>query len=166
MSGEKATRIRVLIADDHRVLRESLRLLIDSQPDMVVVAELGDASGVADVVGETACDVVLQDLTMPGGGPAAIRRVRNSGHAARVLVLTMHQELALLRAAIDAGAAGYLLKEASADRLLRAVRAVASGRMHFEASLEVAGQPDSSDLDPPGCRAGDPEPNGSGKSSP
>ncbi len=124
------TPVRVLLADDHPVLRGGLRAVIDAQPDLRVVAEVGD--GLAAVTAAPAADVVLLDLNMPGGGTAVIPRIRAGGPGVRVLVLTMHADPAYRRAAEAAGAAGYLLKTAAVPALLAAVRAVAAGGTAFD----------------------------------
>jgi two-component system response regulator NreC len=129
-------KLRILIADDHRVLLAGLRLLINSQPDMEVVAEAGT---VHEAVGEARrCqpDVVLLDLSMPdGSGVAAISRLRCEAAGARIVVLTVHDESAYLHAALAAGACGYLVKTAAESELLAAVRAVSQGRVFVDLNL-------------------------------
>src|SRR5215510_4775037 len=116
---------RVLISDDHGVLVAGLRLLINSQPDMEVVAEAGTAREAVREAKRSRPDVVTLDLSMPGGGGvAAIGRLRREAPAARVLVLTMHDDPAYLHAAVAAGACGYLVKTAADTELLAAIRAV------------------------------------------
>jgi DNA-binding NarL/FixJ family response regulator len=129
------TPIRVLLADDHPVLRAGLRAVIDAQPDLRVVAEAGD--GPAAVLAAPSADVVLLDLNMPGGGAAVIPQIL-AGTRARVLVLTMHTDPAYRRATEQAGAVGYLLKTAAMPELLAAVRAVAVGGTAFDPLPEPA----------------------------
>ena len=121
--------IRVFIADDHGILRGGLRALINAEPDMEVVGEAASGPAAESGVAETAPDVVLMDVSMPGGGGlaaiAAIRRVRPR---TRILVLTVHDELGYVRAAADAGAIGYVVKSAVDSELLAAIRGVAQGR--------------------------------------
>ena len=120
-------RTRVVLADDHAVLREGLRALIGSQPDLEVVAEAGTGPEAVDRVRDTAPRVLCLDLSMPGwGGAATIERVRAASPRTRVLVLTMHDDPAYIRVALAAGADGYVLKTTRAPDLLAAVRAVAS----------------------------------------
>jgi DNA-binding NarL/FixJ family response regulator len=133
--------IRVLIADDHGIVRDGLQLLLASQPDIQVVGEVEQADRVVDAVRQTACDVAVVDLSMPGGGLSAIRGIRAAGLPARVLVLTMYEEPAYVRAALDAGAAGYLAKRAAGDKLADAIRAVHAGNIHIDVPLGA---------DPPG----------------
>jgi two-component system response regulator NreC len=125
--------IRVFIADDHGILRGGLRALINAEPDMEVVGEAASGPGAESGVTETAPDVVLMDVSMPGGGGlpaiAAIKRVRPR---TRILVLTVHDELGYVRAAADAGAIGYVVKSAVDSELLAAIRGVAQGRTFMD----------------------------------
>jgi DNA-binding NarL/FixJ family response regulator len=122
-------KIRILLADDHAVLRAGLRALIHSQPGMEVVAEAADGLEAIRDAGETLPDLALLDLSMPGmSGIAAIDQVRKASPGTRVLVLTVHDDAAYARAALDAGAAGYVTKDMEGPELLAAIRAVARGR--------------------------------------
>lgn len=122
--------IKVLIVDDHAVLRSGLRLLIDEEEDMQVVGEAGDGVSALEQVVRLNPDVVLVDITMPGmNGIEAIRQIRERMvNECRILVLTMHPEASYLRPALDAGAAGYVVKSAADDELLDAIRAVHRGQ--------------------------------------
>jgi len=127
------SRIRVLIADDHAVLRAGLKLLIGAEPDMEVVGEAADGPEAVQRAQATAPDVVLLDLSMPGSrGMQTIEElVRHTPTAAsppRVLVLTMHDDAASMQAALLAGASGYIVKKAADVELLTAIRAVHRGR--------------------------------------
>jgi len=136
MSTDK---IRVVLADDHAVLRHGVRSLIDSQPDMTVVAEAADAGDAVDRCVENAPDVAILDLTMPGGGGlTALRAMRTRCPNVRVVVLTMHDDVAHMRAVLDAGAVGYLAKRSAGPDLLEAVREVHAGRTYVRASLGTA----------------------------
>lgn len=123
-----AERIRLLLVDDHPVVREGLRGMLSGQPDFAVVGEAGDgAEGVA-LAGQLQPDVVLMDLRMPGlDGVGAIRAIVEQGLSARLLVLTTYDSDADIVRAIEAGATGYLLKDAPRQELFRAVRAAARG---------------------------------------
>jgi two-component system response regulator NreC len=122
-------KIRVLVADDHGVLRAGLKLLINAQSDMEVVGEAADGSDTVRGVEATAPDVVLLDLSMPGGSSTqTIERLVRVAPASRVLVLTMHDDPAYMRAALLAGASGYIVKQAADVELLTAIRAVSHGR--------------------------------------
>ncbi len=125
--------IRVLIADDHAVLRAGLRMLIDTQPDMEVVGEAANGDEAVAKALEAGPDVALMDLTMAGGGGIkAIERMRQECPQVRVLVLTMHDDLAYLRSALAAGGAGYVVKKAADSELLSAIRAVYRGDMFVD----------------------------------
>lgn len=128
--------IRVLLADDHAILRDGLRILVDGEPDLEVVGEVDRADAVVGAARDGRADVVVLDLSMPGDGLTAIPRIRASGLATRVLVLTMHEEPGPLRSALKAGAAGYVAKRVAASQLLDAIRAVHAGRSYISASLD------------------------------
>jgi len=117
------SRIRVLLADDHTVLRAGLRMLINAQPDLEVVAEASTGEEASRLAREARPDVALMDLSMPGaGGIDATAEIRRACPDTRVLVLTMHDDPAYLRSVLAAGAAGYLLKRAADTELLSAIR--------------------------------------------
>jgi two-component system response regulator NreC len=122
-------KIRVLIADDHAILRSGLRMLINAQPDMEVVGEAADGSEALRHAGEANPDVLTLDLTMPGGsGVKTLERLRQECPQTRVLVVTMHEDPAYLHAALAAGGSGYVVKSAADGELLTAIRALAQGR--------------------------------------
>ncbi len=121
-------RIRVLIADDHAVLRAGLRMLIDAQSDMKVVGEAADGPETVSRARELESDVVLLDLSMPGPrGTVTIERLVRLDPSPRVLVLTMHDDPSYLRSALQAGASGYIVKKAADVELLTAIRVVHRG---------------------------------------
>jgi len=121
--------IRVLIADDHAVLRAGLRMLLDAQTDMEVAGEAGDGSEVSRKARALQPDIVLMDLTMPGPPSGeVIRQVLRACPKTRVLILTMHDDSAYLASAMAAGAAGYVVKKVADSELLLAIRAVHAGR--------------------------------------
>jgi two-component system response regulator NreC len=123
--------IRVLIADDHAVLRAGLRALIDAQPDMQVVGEATDGNEAITKTVAANPDVLLLDLSMPEhSGLHAMPLLRQQSPGARVLVLSMHEDLACLRAAFDSGAAGYVLKKVADTELLAAIRVIAGGKKY------------------------------------
>src|SRR5207245_1105309 len=118
-------KIRVVIADDHAVLRTGLRMLINAQHDMEVVSEAADVHEAVRKTVELRPDVLSLDLTMPGGSSIkAIERLREACPQTRVLVLTMHDDPAYLRAVLAAGGAGYIVKTAADAELLTAIRAI------------------------------------------
>ena len=134
--------IRVLIVDDHAILRAGLRVLIKSQGDMDVVGEAGDAPGAVAGVKKNTPDVVILDLAIPGGGLPAIEEIRRDYPQSRVLVLTMHDDQAYLRSSLAAGAAGYLVKRAADAELLTAIRTVHKGRSYIDVALADSGLQD------------------------
>ena len=119
---------RVLLVDDHPILRMSLARLLEVEQDIEVVGTACDGADALRLVSETNPDVVLMDLSMPGmDGVAATRAIAASGSAARVVVLTSFSDRDRILAALDAGAIGYLLKDAEPDQILRGVRSAALG---------------------------------------
>lgn len=126
-------RIRVLVADDHAILRSGLRLLIGAERDMEVAGEAGDASETLRLARELQPDVVTLDLSMPGGaGLGLLERIREVAPAARVIVLSMHDDAAHVRTALAVGAAGYVAKSAADDALIGAIRSVHRGRVFVD----------------------------------
>ena len=129
-------KIRVMIVDDHAILRAGLRMLVNAQADMEVVSEAPDGEKAVQQVRETRPDVTLLDLTMPRvGGMKALQEIARNGRETRVLVLTMHDDPAYLRSALAAGASGYLLKRAVDAELLAAIRAVHRGGIFVDPRL-------------------------------
>lgn len=130
--------IRVLIADDHAIVRRGLRTLINSQPDMEVVDEA--ANGVEAVLKARATkpDVILMDMVMPRQeGAAAIREIKQEDPEARILVLTSFAEDDKIFPAIKSGALGYLLKDAETDQLLHAIRDVNDGKSSLDPNVAL-----------------------------
>lgn len=129
-------RIRLLLADDHAVVRSGLRLLLEAQPDMEIV---GEAENGHDAVRQTALlrpDVVLMDIEMPDmNGIEATRRIRETGAETAVLALTMYEDDQYFFEMLRAGAAGYVPKRAAPDDLVSAVRAVSRGEVFLYPSL-------------------------------
>jgi DNA-binding NarL/FixJ family response regulator len=120
--------IRLLLVDDHPVVRDGLRGMCESEPDFRVVGEAGDGVEAVALAKELDPDVVLMDLRMPGGsGVDAITALAAAGSRANVLVLTTYDTDRDIMAALDAGATGYLLKDAPRDELFGAIRAAAAG---------------------------------------
>jgi two-component system, NarL family, response regulator NreC len=129
-------KIRVMIVDDHAILRAGLKMLINAQADMEVVSEAPDGEKAIQEVKEKRPDVTLLDLTMPRvGGMKALQEIARNCHETRVLVLTMHDDPAYLRSALAAGGSGYLLKRAVDEELLAAIRAVHHGGIFVDPRL-------------------------------
>jgi DNA-binding NarL/FixJ family response regulator len=124
--------LRVLLVDDHPVVRDGLRWLFESAAGVEIAGEAGDGETAVRLAGELLPDVVLMDLAMPGmDGVEATRRIKAASPGTAVLVLTMSDSDASLVAAVTAGASGYVLKGAGQEDLLRATRAVADGQAMF-----------------------------------
>jgi two-component system, NarL family, response regulator NreC len=129
-------KIRVLIVDDHAVLRAGLQLLINSQDDMQAVGEASDGMEAVAQVMHLKPDVVILDLEMVGqAGIPTIRQIRNGCPQTRILVLTMYGDHAYLRLALEAGANGYVVKSAAHTELLSATREVAQGKTFVDRSF-------------------------------
>lgn len=128
--------IRILLADDHVVLRAGLKALLATQPDLRVVGEAGDGAEALRLAEVLQPDVLLLDVTMPGNEQlAALRAVRARLPAVRVLLLTMHEDETLLREALRLGASGYVVKKAAESELLTAIRAVARRETYVDPIL-------------------------------
>jgi DNA-binding NarL/FixJ family response regulator len=123
------TAIRLLIVDDHPIMRDGLRGVFRGDEDFEVTGEASDGAEAIQLAQALHPDVILMDLRMPGmGGVEAITRLRELGHPARVLILTTYDTDRDVLPAIEAGATGYLLKDAPRDELIRAVRAAHQGQ--------------------------------------
>ena len=130
-----STPIRVLIADDHALLRAGLRMLLSAQEDIEVVGEAGDGLQALARIRQLAPDVALLDITMPGmGGLEVLPQIRESSPRTRILILTMHDDEGYLRKALAGGACGYILKQAADTELLSAIRAVHAGGTYLHAA--------------------------------
>ena len=129
-------RLRVFLADDHVVLREGLKALIDAQTDMQVVGQAGDGRELLQQALDCQAEVIVLDLSMPGvNGTQAAAQIHEASPNLRVVALTRHAEPAYVRQMLQAGARGYMLKQTSAAELLSAIRAVAEGRTHLDTAI-------------------------------
>ena len=147
---DTAPPVRVLLVDDHAIVREGLRALLEEEGGFAVAGEAADGERAVAAARELAPDVILMDLLMPGvDGLEALRRIRAADPEARVLVLTSAQDDRSVRQAIDAGAVGFLFKDVSRRDLVRAVRDAAAGRptLHPEAQRVLMKRPERSPLD-------------------
>ena len=138
--AESDSKIRVLIVDDHQVVRQGLRTFLELQPQIEVVGEAADGSAAVELVRHLAPDIVLMDLVMPGcDGVSATRRIGQLGLPTRVIVLTSFAEDDKVFPAIQAGAASYLLKDVTPEDLLAAIQAVHRGepRLHPEVARKL-----------------------------
>jgi DNA-binding NarL/FixJ family response regulator len=131
--------IRVLLADDHAIVREGLKSLINSQEGMEVVGEAADGLAAVSLTTELDPDVAVVDVSMPGlNGAQVTTQLRAVRPDRKVLVLTVHEDKGYLRSLLEAGAAGYVLKRAAAAELVQAIRAVADGEMYIDPSLTAS----------------------------
>ena len=131
--------IRILIADDHGVLRAGLRALLNAEPGLEVVGEAADGHEVMRLLGELCPDVIVLDISMPGpDGVEITQQLKQVSPDARVLILTVHEDEGLLRAAIRAGASGYILKRAAEAELISAIYAVWRGELYVHPALTRA----------------------------
>ncbi len=127
---------RIVVADDHAVVRSGLRLLLDAEPDFEVVAEAGDVDGARRSVRGHHPAVLVLDLNMPGGSSLdAIPAMRTEAPDTEIVVLTMQEDPAFAREALGAGAVGYVLKEAADTELVEAVRRAALGQPYLNPAL-------------------------------
>ena len=128
--------LRILLADDHKMLREGLRVLLDSQPGMRVVGEAAGGKEVVDKAGELKPDVVVMDLSMPGlNGLQATELLRERHPDVKVVVLTAHEDESYLTQLCKAGAVGYVLKRSAGDQLVQAIRMAVKGQVYLEPAL-------------------------------
>ena len=127
---------RVLLADDHAVLRAGLRLLLTGQNEFEVVAEASTGSAALSLAEKLQPDLILLDLSMPGlGGMDVLPTLRKMTPSAKILILTMHDDPQYLRQALKQGASGYVLKKAADAELISAIRAVLRGEMYVHPSM-------------------------------
>ena len=131
-----AAKLRVFLVDDHPVMREGLKTLVNAQPDMEVIGEAGDGETAWRQVCELQPDVVVMDISLPGlNGKEATVYIKSRCPQAVVLALSVHEDQVYLRQLLEAGASGYVLKRAAAAELIHAVRTVAAGGVYLDPSL-------------------------------
>ena len=134
-----ATPIRILLADDHAIVREGLSALLAYEPDMTVVGHAADGRRAVALAGELTPDVVVMDIGLPElNGIDATRQIAREQPRVKVLCLSMHSEKRIVRAVLEAGAAGYLVKNCASRELAEAIRTVAAGRTYL--SPAIAGE--------------------------
>ena len=130
------TKLRLLLADDHETVREGLRMIINAQPDMQVVATASDGREAISQAERISPDIVIMDISMPGlNGLAATMQLTERCPSARVLTLTRHADSSYLQQLLRAGASGYVLKQSRPTELLHAIRAVATGGKYLDAAI-------------------------------
>ncbi len=148
------TKIRVVIADDHAILREGVRALLQLQPDIEVVGEASSGGEAIDAVGRLDPDVVLMDIAMPGlGGIEAALELKKLGRRAKVLILSQYEDREYVRRLLKAGVSGYVLKKSAGAELANAIRAVHRGGLVLDpevarTAMEEAGPAAPGEADP------------------
>jgi two-component system response regulator NreC len=131
--------IRILLADDHAVVRQGFKMILGAQPDMEIVGEAGNGREAVELVEQLKPDIVVMDVAMPElNGIEATRRVTDSVPHTRVIALSMHKDSVYVREVLRAGARGYLLKDSDAGDLVSAVRAVARGEGYLSPAVSNA----------------------------
>lgn len=135
-SGKAATPLRILLADDHVTMRHGLRLLIDGQIDMKVIAEASDGDAAIENAIALKPDVIIMDISMPGmNGLVATRALRQYLPSTAIVTLTRHGDDAYVQELLRAGVSGYVLKQSAPTELLQAIRAAAAGGQHLDSTL-------------------------------
>jgi DNA-binding NarL/FixJ family response regulator len=130
------TELRIFLADDHAIVREGLKALVNGAPGMVVCGEAADGLSACEQVERLLPDVAVIDVSMPGlGGAEATARLKLSCPQVKVLALTVHEDRGYLHRLLEAGAAGYALKRAAPEELIHAIRAVASGGTYLDPAI-------------------------------
>lgn len=128
--------VRVLIAEDHTILREGLRALLRSDPEIEVVGEVENGRDAIRLAGTLAPSLILMDLSMPGiNGIEAIAEIKKRFSAAKVIALTVHKTDEYIREALQVGVDGYVLKDATAGELIMAIKSVANGKTYLSPSI-------------------------------
>jgi two-component system response regulator NreC len=130
---------RILLADDHGILRAGLRNLLNGDPEMIVVGEAADGNEALRLAEELQPDLVLMDLSMPGmGGIEALQHLSQKLPGTKVLMLTVHEDEGLLKAAVRAGASGYVVKRAAEPELISAINTVMQGNIYIHPAMTRA----------------------------
>ena len=133
MRPDNVNKLNILLADDHILVREGLKRLIDAEPDMKVIGEAADGRDAVDKAVRLSPRIAVLDVSMGEmNGADAARQIRAACPDTHVLALTVHEDKSYLRELLEAGAAGYVLKRAAAEELIRAIRAVASGGVYVD----------------------------------
>ena len=129
-------KLRILLAEDHKTVREGIKLLVNAQTDMEVIGEAGDGEIAIRLAGELKPDIVVMDISMPElNGLRATRRMRSNGLDVKILMLTRHTDDGYLQQLIEAGANGYVLKQSAPNELINAIRAVGNGNSYLDPAL-------------------------------
>ncbi len=128
--------IKVLIADDHAIVRTGLRALLNSEPSMKLVGEATGGYEAIELAGKSNADILVLDISMPDlDGISVTKKIKSQFPDLRILILTVHEDEALLREAVRVGAAGYILKRAAETELISAIRAIIGGDLYVDPSM-------------------------------
>lgn len=130
--------VRVVVVDDHRLLREAITELVNSEPGLEVVAAVGDARAAGEAVAQHSPDLVLLDLTLPGGGALGLVQSFQAAGRPLTLIVSMHERPEYVRSAIAAGARGYVFKASTHKHLIDAIQQVMAGETYIDAKVAVA----------------------------
>ncbi len=142
--------IRVVIADDHAIVRGGLRVLIHDDPQLELVGEASGGTEALELVSQLHPDILVLDLSMPDiDGITVTRRIKSGGFDTRILILTVHEDEGLLREAIRAGASGYVLKRAAENELINAIHTVQQGKLYVDPVLMMSLLTEPSGRTPP-----------------
>jgi len=134
--ADRANPVRIVLADDHQVMRRGLQLLLDAEPDLDVVGQAGDVESARSLVREQRPDVLLLDVNMPGEPSLeAIPKLRAEAPKTQIVVLTMHEEPEVAQAALRAGALAFVVKHAADNELIHAIRRAAAGETYLNRNL-------------------------------
>jgi two-component system, NarL family, response regulator NreC len=130
---------RILLADDHGILRAGLRNLLNAEPDLEVIGEAADGIQALELAEQSRPDLILMDISMPNmGGIELLQHLRGRQNPSKVLMMTVHEDDSLLKKAIRAGASGYLVKRAAESELINAIRTVMEGDIYIHPSMTRA----------------------------
>lgn len=130
------SKLRIILADDHALIREGLKALINAEQDLEVVGEAGDGLAAYKLAAELRPDLIVMDVSLPElSGAKATERIKRELPSVKILALTMHEDKGYLRQLIQAGASGYVLKRAAAEDLIHAIRAISSGGVYVDPTM-------------------------------
>ncbi len=130
------SKLKILLADDHKVMRDGLKVLINAQPDMEVTGEAGDGQAAWQQAKDSTPDVVVMDVSMPQmGGARATERIKRECPEVKIIALTAHEDRSYVSQLLEAGASGYMLKVAASEDLINAIRVVAAGGVYLDPAV-------------------------------
>lgn len=136
--------IKILLVDDHKIIRDGIKLMLNKNPEIKIIAEAENGLEAIDFMNKNTndIDVILMDISMPFlDGISATRAIKKSNKKAAILILTMHLEQAYVDNVFDAGALGYILKESGRDELVRAIKTVADNKKYVSKDVDLIIQP-------------------------